>query len=109
MVQGIFELFNLEGNKRDSTFELHKAFFNLAEYSDQEGLGMEKILSGLIRQVRLLGSFNTWWRVGTGFFFFQPGQTVDRFVDSELTTKLFPEEGEDFGSDLVSHGIYPMI
>ena len=50
MVQGIFELFSLDG-KRDGSFELHKNFFNLFEYDDKEGLGMEKILSGLIRQV----------------------------------------------------------
>ena len=52
MVQGLFEMFNMKGSRMVDSFELSKNFFNLNKYEDQSGSGMDRILSGLINQVR---------------------------------------------------------
>ena len=52
MVQGIFQLFDKRGKDMVGSFNLHENFFNLNEYNNNGGSGMDRILSGLIKQVR---------------------------------------------------------
>ena len=51
MVQGIFQMFDMLGHNMVGSFPLHKAFFDMEKYDEDYGLGMEKILSGLVNQV----------------------------------------------------------
>ena len=68
-------------NSDHEEFLLRDHFFKLDKYFLDEGVGFEQLIAGLINQ---------------------PAQETDRFVTEELTNYLFPENGEDFGMDLVS-------
>ena len=83
MIQGIIQMYTEAGVFQEE-YPLNENFFNLEKYHADSGLGMEKILMGLVTQA---------------------AQTNDRFVTSEVTNLLFPEEGADFGSDLVARNI----
>ena len=95
MIQGIIQMYTEAGVFQEE-YPLSENFFNLEKYHADSGLGMEKILMGLVTQA---------------------AQTNDRFVTEEVTNLLFPEEGADFGGDLVArniqrgrdHGIPPYI
>lgn len=73
-----------EFGKYQEEYPLHENYFNLEKYHDENGLGMERILMGLVTQ---------------------KAQTNDRFVTKEVTNLLFPEDDNDFGSDLVARNI----
>ena len=73
-----FTQFDLEGK---TTYPLSENFFNTERYEYGNGTGMEHIIQGLLTQT---------------------SQKCDKVVSTELTNKLFPEEGNDFGSDLVA-------
>ena len=83
MIQGIIEMYTLAGDY-ETNYPLSENYFNLENYHADNGLGMEKILMGLVSQ---------------------PAQTNDEFVTTEATDKLFPEVGADFGGDLVARNI----
>ena len=83
MIQGIIKMYTEAGVFQEE-YPLSENYFNLEKYHSDNGLGMERILMGLVTQ---------------------PAQTNDRFVTSETTDLLFPEEGADFGSDLVARNI----
>ena len=77
-------MYTLAGVYEDEEYPLSENYFNLENYYSDSGLGMERILMGLVTQ---------------------PAQTMDRFATSEITNLLFPEEGDDFGTDLVARNI----
>ena len=83
MIQGIIQMYTEAGTYQEE-YPLHENYFNFDKYYDEEALGMEKILMGLVTQ---------------------KAQTNDRFVTEEVTNLLFPEDGDDFGSDLVARNI----
>ena len=83
MIQGIIQMYTEAGVFQEE-YPLSENFFNLEKYHADSGLGMEKILMGLVTQA---------------------AQTNDRFVTEEVTNLLFPEEGADFGGDLVARNI----
>ena len=61
MVQGIFQLFDSFGESMVGSFELHKNFFNLKNYDQNFGDGMERILCGLVKQVSVGCQSNEQW------------------------------------------------
>ena len=65
-------------------YPLNENFFNLDNYELNNGQGMEQIVMGLITQ---------------------RAQKNDKFVTTEVTNKLFPENNQPFGSDLVARNI----
>ena len=67
-----------------TTYPLSENYFNPERYEYSNGLGMEQILQGLVTQ---------------------KAQKCDKEVSSELTNKLFPQPGKDFGGDLVARYI----
>ena len=83
MIQGIIQMYTEAGVYQEE-YPLSENYFNLEKYYSDNGLGMERILMGLVTQ---------------------PAQTNDRFATDQITDLLFPEEGADFGSDLVARNI----
>ena len=63
------------------TYPLSENYFNTEKYEDHEGIGMERIIQGLVTQ---------------------RAQKCDNIVSTQLTNKLFPAKGKDFGGDLVA-------
>ena len=84
MIQGIIQMYTEAGVYQEE-YHLSENYFNLERYHSDNGLGMERILMGLVTQ---------------------PAQTNDQFVTSEATNLLFPEEGADFGGDLVARNLH---
>ena len=83
MIQGIIQMYTEAGVYQEE-YPLSENYFNLEKYYSDNGLGMERILMGLVTQ---------------------PAQTNDRFATDQITDLLFPENGADFGSDLVARNI----
>ena len=81
MIQGLVKMMSTSSSVQQREFLLRDHFFNLDNYFLKEGEGLEQLIAGLINQ---------------------PAQDRDRFVSEELTNYLFPEDGENFGSDLVA-------
>ena len=81
MIQGLVKMMSTSSSVQQREFLLRDHFFNLENYFLNEGEGLEQLIAGMINQ---------------------PAQDMDRFVSEELTNFLFPEEGENFGSDLVA-------
>ena len=80
MIQGIIQLFAITNTGQVGEYWLSDNYFNDLTYSTN----MEKILMGLMNQA---------------------SQRFDKEVSTELTNKLFPEDGHNFGSDLVARNI----
>ena len=64
-----------------TTFSLHENFFNTEMFENENGVGMEHIIQGLVTQ---------------------RSQKRDRFVVQGLTNHLFPGHGQNFGTDLIA-------
>ena len=77
-----FVKFDLSGK---TTYQLRENFFNTAKYEEQNGVGMEHILQGLVTQ---------------------RSRKRDRFVSEELTNHLFAAKGHNHGTDLVARYIF---
>ena len=84
MIQGIIELFATDNSGKLEQFVLHDEFRDTSRLGVFGGKGMEKILMGLINQ---------------------PSQTFDKDVTIEVTNFLFPDEGKNFGGDLVARNL----
>ena len=81
MIQGLVKMMSTSSSVEQREFHLRDHYFNMNNYFMNQGEGLEQLIAGLINQ---------------------PAQDRDRFVSEELTNYLFPEEGENFGSDLVA-------
>ena len=81
MIQGFINKYNVDEGGIEKTFSLTDAQFNPAEY--YENNGMEKLLSGMVRQ---------------------PAQKVDTYVAEQVTNLLF-KENKDYGQDLIARNI----
>ena len=84
MIQGLIKMMSTTTFATTDEYLLGDHYFNLANYLLNGGEGMEQILVGLINQ---------------------PAQDMDKFVTEDATNFLFPEEGHNFGSDLVARNI----
>ncbi|TRY80536.1 hypothetical protein TCAL_13143 [Tigriopus californicus] len=84
MIQGLIQLVHETTRNVQESFQLKDEFFKLDKYFGNNGAGMQRLLNGLITQ---------------------PAQSMDRFVVDDVTNFLFPEDGENFGSDLVARNI----
>ena len=84
MIQGLIKMMSTVTFVQQNEFLLRDHYFNMENYFLNGGEGMEQLIAGLITQ---------------------PAQDMDRFVTEEATNFLFPEKGEDFGSDLVARNI----
>ena len=63
--------------KSKTTYPLSENYFNPKKYE----VGMERIIQGLVTQ---------------------RAQKCDKAVSTQLTNKLFPKKGQDFGGDLIA-------
>ena len=81
MVQGMVKMMSTSSSVEQREFNLRDHYFNMNNYFIKQGEGLEQLIAGCISQ---------------------PSQDMDGFVTEELTNFLFPEEGENFGSDLVA-------
>ena len=77
-------MFSTDNAGEVGEYPLSENYFNTDRYYYNDGQGMEQILMGLISQA---------------------AQTFDKEVTSETTNLLFPEDGADFGGDLVARNI----
>ena len=84
MIQGLIKMLSTATYNQEKEFQLRDHYFNMENYLLNSGEGMEQLLAGLINQ---------------------PAQDMDRFVTEEATNFLFPEQGNNFGSDLVARNI----
>merc|ERR1719220_980186 len=84
MIQGLIKMLSTSTYNQEKEFHLREHYFNMENYLLNAGEGMEQLLAGLINQ---------------------PAQDMDRFVTEEATNFLFPEQGNNFGSDLVARNI----
>jgi len=84
MIQGLIKMLSTSNYNQENEFQLRDHYFNMENYLYNAGEGMEQLLAGLIDQ---------------------PAQDMDRFVTEEATNFLFPEQGNNFGSDLVARNI----
>ena len=84
MIQGLIKMLSTSTYGQEKEFQLRDHYFNMENYLLNSGEGMEQLLAGLINQ---------------------PAQDMDRFVTEEATNFLFPEQGNNFGSDLVARNI----
>eukprot|EP00091_Calanus_sinicus_P013284 TRINITY_DN2951_c0_g1_i6.p1 TRINITY_DN2951_c0_g1~~TRINITY_DN2951_c0_g1_i6.p1 ORF type:complete len:373 (-),score=111.68 TRINITY_DN2951_c0_g1_i6:143-1261(-) len=84
MIQGLIQMMSTTTFETTDEYLLRDHYFNLNNYLLNGGEGMEQILVGLINQ---------------------PAQDMDKFVTEDVTNFLFPEEGHNFGSDLVARNI----
>ena len=64
-----------------TTYSLRENYFNTERYDDENGVGMEHIIQGLVTQ---------------------RSQKRDRHVSDDLTNHLFPGQGQNHGTDLVA-------
>ena len=81
MIQGLIKMMSTSNYNQENEFQLRDHYFNMENYLRNSGEGMEQLLAGLIDQ---------------------PAQDMDRFVTEDATNFLFPEAGNNFGSDLVA-------
>lgn len=81
MIQGMIKFMHETTGDELGEFSLSSNFFNLAKYYGETGEGMERLIKGLITQ---------------------SAQDNDRFVSEEVTRRLFPGAGRNFGDDLVA-------
>ena len=84
MIQGLIKMMSTVSLVEQQEFLLRDHYFNMDNYFLSGGEGMEQLIAGLVNQ---------------------PAHDMDRFVTEEATNFLFPEAGEDFGSDLVARNI----
>eukprot|EP00095_Tigriopus_kingsejongensis_P001231 maker-scaffold160_size295910-snap-gene-1.35 protein:Tk01231 transcript:maker-scaffold160_size295910-snap-gene-1.35-mRNA-1 annotation:"peroxinectin " len=84
MIQGLINLVHESTRSVQESFQLKDNFNKLDKYFGNNGAGMQRILNGLITQ---------------------PAQDMDRFVVDDVTNHLFPENGQNFGSDLIARNI----
>ena len=72
-----------------TTYPLRENFFNTERYEDENGVGMEHIIQGLVTQ---------------------RSQKRDRHISDQLTNHLFPGQGQNHGTDLVArYSVKPVI
>jgi len=86
MIQGLIDMYQTQTGSKYATYALGNNYFNMTNYEDKNGLGMEGILLGLSKQ---------------------NAQGNDRHVTVEATNKLFANVGPTpgVGGDLVARNI----
>ena len=83
LIQGTVNLVSKDG-KETSQYQLRDNYFNTALYLQNDGETMVQMLKGLTTQA---------------------SQKFDQYASEDLTNHLFPEEGHNFGSDLIARNI----
>lgn len=85
MIEGLITVYSLTNPPSEvGTLEVKNTFFDLTQYFDDDGLGMERLLNGLMNQ---------------------DAQSFDRFVADDVTNFLFQNNNGGIGQDLVARNI----
>jgi Animal haem peroxidase. len=85
MIEGLITIFSLNSPPAEiDTLMVKDTFFDLTQYLADDGLGMERLLNGLMNQ---------------------EAQAYDRFLADDVTNFLFSNNNGGIGQDLVARNI----
>lgn len=85
MIEGLITIFSLHNPPTEvGTLEVKDTFFDLTQYLADQGLGMERLLNGLMNQ---------------------EAQAYDRFLADDITNFLFQNNNDGIGQDLAARNI----
>lgn len=85
-------MFSQLSNEMVDSFELHEGLFDLEKYEENDGMGMEQILSGLLNQVRYEGLVSMFV---SGISYFAVGK-----LPMKIPRCNFGDDGIAFGKSL---------